>query len=1030
MKSLSIFHERWVRFVPARMRRTYAHALLIVLTAVTYAHALDATKATSQYVHDKWGADRGFLGGHVYAIAESNDGYLWIGTERGLVRYDGSNFSLVQRPIANTGSLGPVRSLVSDGEGSLWIKVDGPRLLRYRDGGFEDAAHLFSPNPLTFSAICSDNGTGVLVAATGSDIFLYKNGKVETALGAKDVPGAVTSMSRTMDGEIWMATSDGGLYRSSGQSVIDVSKVVAGRKINQLLSASNGWLWVVTDNGILQIASDGTIQNDFSMWTPGLQALALKVDHEGNTWIGTNRGLLRVAPSGAISSDFIDRQKEGAVTALYLDDAESIWYGGSHGIERLRDGTFTTYTSSQGLPPTGTGPVYVDSDGHTWFAPLTGGLYWLKQGHVGRVTAGDLGKDVVNSISGCNNEIWVGRQSGGLTALTLNGNTINIRRLTSKDGLAQGPIVSVHCSRDGTIWAGTASAGVSSFKDGQFKTFSMADGLSSNSVNSIVEAHDGTMWFATRGGLDSFASGHWSSWTVRNGLPASEIDTIFEDSKGTLWIATSEGLAYISSGHLHQPPVLPEALREQILGITEGRHGFLWFATPDHVVQLDRDRLMSGSIEDSDPQLYYATDGLLGISEVRRDRSIVTDSSGHVWLALSSGLAMADSESILSRFTPVGVRINAMSVDGLEQNIRALQRLSSGPRNVTLKYDAAGLSAPQGLEFRYKLDGYDRGWSDVVSSRQAVYRNLGPGVYRFHVIASSGEGLWNGAEDSYSFIVNPAFWQTWWFRLSCFTAIALVSLLLYRLHMNRLTRQINLNFQERLAERTRIARELHDTLLQSFQGLILRFQAVERLLPARPVEARAALNGALDRADQAILEGRDAIRNIRSSTRETRELAQTLSEMIADLKEESGEEATNSIIFSLVVEGEPRDISPFLSEEICSIGREALRNSLLHAKPHRIETEISYSDSHLRLRFRDDGVGIDAPIVQQGGRAGHWGIAGMQERAKQIQAQFNLWSKEGAGTEVEVTLPARVVYGRRLARSGFHPFRKGSSLRS
>ena len=1003
--------------------------MLIALCAVTYAHALNSTKATSQYVHDKWGADRGFLGGHVYAIAESNDGYLWIGTERGLVRYDGSNFSLMQRPIPNSGSLGPVRSLASDDEGYLWIKVDGPRLLRYRDGGFEDAAHLFPGNPSAFSAISSDSGTGVLVAATGGDIYLYKNGKVETALNAKDVPGRVISMARAMDGEIWMATTDGGLYRSRGQSVTNVSGVVADRKINQLRAASNGWLWAVTDKGVFQIASDGTIQSDFSAWTAGLEALALKVDHEGNTWIGTNRGLLRVAPSGAISSDFIDRQKEDAVTALYLDDEDVIWYGGSHGIERLRDGTFTTYTSSEGLPPTGTGPVYVDSDGRTWFAPLTGGLYWLKQGHVGRVTAGDLATDVVNSISGCNGGIWVGRQHGGLTALTLNGNAISAHSLTSKDGLAPGSIVSVHCSRDGTIWAGTESAGVSRMKNGQFTTFSTADGLSSNSVNSIVEGHDGTMWFATAAGLDSFASGHWSSWTIRNGLPASEVDTIFEDSKGTLWIATSEGIAYISSGQLRQPPVLPEALREQILGITEGRHGFLWFATPDHVVQVDRDRLTSGAIGESEPQLYYATDGLLGISEVRRDRSIVTDSSGHVWLALSSGLAMADTESILSRFTPVGVRINGMSVDGSEENIRTLQTLASGPRSITLKYDAAGLSAPQGLQFRYKLDGYDRGWSDVVSSRQAVYRNLGPGAYRFHVLASSGEGLWNGAEDTYSFTVSPAFWQTWWFRLSCFTAIALASLLLYRQHMNRLTHQLNLNFQERLAERTRIARELHDTLLQSFQGLILRFQAAERLLPTQPLEAKAALNGALDRADQAILEGRDAIRNIRSSTRQTRELAQTLNAMIADLKEESGEERTKSIIFSLVVEGEPREISPLLSEEICSIGREALRNSLLHAKPHRIETEITYSDSHLRLRFRDDGIGIDAPTVEKGGRAGHWGIPGMQERAKQIQAQFKLWSKEGAGTEVEVTLPARVVYERPLARAGLHTFRKGSSLR-
>jgi signal transduction histidine kinase len=366
-----------------------------------------------------------------------------------------------------------------------------------------------------------------------------------------------------------------------------------------------------------------------------------------------------------------------------------------------------------------------------------------------------------------------------------------------------------------------------------------------------------------------------------------------------------------------------------------------------------------------------------------------------------------------------------MSVDGVAEDMRSLRSLAPGPRSVTLKFDAAGLSAPQGLEFRYKLDGYDQGWSDIVTLRQVVYRNLGPGAYRFHVIASSGQGLWNGPEDSYLFTVEPAFWQTMWFRILCLAAIALISLLLYRLHLDRLTHQLNLNFQERLAERTRIARELHDTLLQSFQGLMLRFHAVDRLLPTRPLEAKAALNGALNRADQALVESRDAIRNIRSSTRDTPDLAQALNEIMADLKQESGDEDLSPISLSLIVEGEPRELSPLMSEEICRIGREALRNSLLHARPHRIEVEITYSDSHLCLRFRDDGIGIDEHILKQGGRHGHWGIPGMQERARQLQGRLHVWSKEGAGTEVEVTIPARLVYERLSTRSWFEIFRIG-----
>jgi ligand-binding sensor domain-containing protein/signal transduction histidine kinase len=1007
----------------------WIQVLLMVLFTAGSAHALDENKTMSQYVHDRWGADRGFLGGHVYAINESNDGYLWMGTERGLLRYDGSSLTLIQRPIANSGSLGPVRDLVSDAEGSLWIRADGPRLLRYRDGRFEDMASRLSFKAQTLSALAAEHAGGVLFSVLEGEILLYRDGKVESVVSAARIPGTVISLASTLDGAVWVATAEGGLFRTNGGSVTDVSRVVAGRKIHELLPSNNGWLWAVTENGILQLESDGALKNDFSAQTAGLQVLALTVDQQGNTWIGTNRGLLRVSPSKAVSSDFIDRQQENSVTAVHLDREGVLWYGGSRGMERLRDGTFTTYTSSEGLPPTGTGPVYVDSDGRTWFAPLTGGLYWMKQGHVARVTAGGLGEAVINSITGCSGEIWVGRQGGGLTALKMNGTAVAALSLTSRDGLAQDSVFSVHCSRDGTVWAGTVSKGVSEVKGSQIRNFSTADGLSSNQVNSIVEGQDGTMWFATSGGLDSFAGGHWSSWTGRDGLPSAEVDTLFEDSRRTLWIATSEGLAYVSSGRLHQPSALPEALREQILGITEDSHGSLWFATPDHVVQVSRDGLSSGSIGRSDSQLYDATDGLLGISEVRRDRSIATDSSGHIWLALNSGLAVADPESFLSRFTPVGVRISQMSVDGVEEDMHALLNLAPGPRSVTLKYDAAGLSAPQGLEFRYRLDGYDQGWSDIVTLRQVVYRNLGPGTYRFHVMASSGQGLWNGVEDSYPFTVEAAFWQTWWFRIACFAAIVLGALLLYRLHMNRLTRQLSLGFQERLAERTRIARELHDTLLQSFQGLMLRFHAVDRLLPTRPLEAKAALDGALSRADEALVESRDAIRNIRSSTHETQDLAQALNRIMVDLYAECSDEDADPVTLSLVVEGEPRDISLLLTEEICRIGREALRNSLLHAQPHRIEVEISYSDSQLRVRFRDDGIGIDASILKQGGRLGHWGIPGMQERARQIQAQLQVWSKEAAGTEVEVTLPGRVVFEQSPRRSRFPFFRKERSER-
>ncbi|SFS17884.1 Two component regulator propeller [Granulicella pectinivorans] len=1004
--------------------------MLLGLCLVQTGAALDRTKSMSQYIHERWDAEKGFLGGQVHAIGESNDGYLWVGTERGLLRYDGFTFTLMQQPLRNAEPLGAIRSLVSDGEGNLWIRMDGPRLLRYRDGVFEDASAQIPQSAFLFSAMASDEANGMLLSGLGGGTFLYRNRTFETVAGAESFPGTVTSLAMTRDGAVWTATREGGLSRTLGGSVSNRSGALGGKKVDSLLQSNDGGLWVGTESGLLLLTARGTVAADFSSLTRHLAILALAKDRSGNLWIGTNRGLLRITASGAASFDLLSNEEGSEVTAVYVDHEGSLWYGGAHGIECLRDGAFTTYAGEQGVPHQAIGPLSIDNDGRTWFAPLSGGLYFLKDGHTTRITAAGLTDDVVYSISGSGDEVWVGRQRGGLTGLSVNGGRVTARTFTQRAGLAQNTVYSVHAHQDGTVWAGTVSAGVSRLKDGRFTNFSTANGLSSNDVKSIAEGHDGTMWFATSAGLDSFKDGRWTAWTARDGLPASGIESIYEDSKDTVWIATHGGLAYLSSGSIHLMHALPELLREQISGITEDGLGSLWFTTSDHVIQVNRDLLLSGSVAGSDLQSYGASDGLQGLDGTRRDRSMTSDGMGRIWISLNSRLVVADPQHILSSDTrPIAARIRSMTADGVDVTLKGLPKIAPGTRSITFTFASTSLSDLERMEFRYKLDGSDQSWSDATGMRHVIYKNLGPGTYRFRVIASSGGGFWNGSEASLPFVVDRAFWQTWWFQALCVTAFGLTFVLLYQLRVYRLTRQLNLNFQERLAERTRIAQELHDTLLQSFQGLMLRFQTVDELLPSRPLEAKATLDGALERADQAISEGRGAIQNIRSTKGSTSDLAETMNAMMIRLKEENSGGHRTMPALSLLTEGEPQSIHPLLTEEICRIGLEALRNSLLHANADHIETEITYGVSYLRLRFRDNGDGIDPETLRDGNRPGHWGIVGMKERAERIHAQFNLWSKTGAGTEVELKLSARLAYEASQERSSLWPFRRGSATR-
>jgi signal transduction histidine kinase len=570
------------------------------------------------------------------------------------------------------------------------------------------------------------------------------------------------------------------------------------------------------------------------------------------------------------------------------------------------------------------------------------------------------------------------------------------------DGLAQNSVYSVHRDRDGTVWAGTVTGGVSRLKNGRFTNYSAANGLASNTVNSIVEAADGTVWFATPGGLEAFADGRWTNRTAEDGLPSSDVKSIFEDSKHVLWIATTGGLAYFSSGHVSVPRNLPELLREEIFGIAEDGLGSLWFATSDHVVEVSRDALLAGSPDDSDIRSFGFADGLQGVEGVSQGRSMVADALGRIWVTTNRGLAVADPKRFLKRSAPVSVRIESMSSGGTLVDLRAAPRLPAGNKNITFNYESTSLSGSEHILFRYKLDGSDLGWSNDVALRQVIYTNLGPGSYCFRVVASNSEGLWNGPETDIPFVIEPAFWQTWWFKALCVSIGILLLLAIYRLRMYQITRQLSLRFHERLAERTRIARDLHDTLLQGVLSASMQLDLAEDQLPDNsPTKPR--LKRVLELLGQVTEEGRGTLQGLRSTDSEKLSLERAFSRLKQDLGNDE------EIGYRVVVNGEPNTLRPLIRDEVYRIGREALVNAFTHAHAKNIEVEVEYADRQFRMLVRDDGSGID-PQVLDHGREGHWGLSGIRERSEGVGGTLHLRSRVGAGTEIELTIPSTVAF--------------------
>jgi signal transduction histidine kinase len=355
--------------------------------------------------------------------------------------------------------------------------------------------------------------------------------------------------------------------------------------------------------------------------------------------------------------------------------------------------------------------------------------------------------------------------------------------------------------------------------------------------------------------------------------------------------------------------------------------------------------------------------------------------------------------------------------------------LPAHTENLEIDYTALGLPIPARARFRYKLEGVDKDWQDVGTRREAFFSNLGPGDYRFRVIASNNIDVWNDAGAFLDFFVAPAYYQTTWFRLLCIIVFLALLWALYQLHLRQVTAQERQRMKGRFEERERIARELHDTLLQSFQGLLLCFQAGVNLLPDRPnlARARERLQSAIDQAEQAINEGRRAIQGLRSSTVETNDLAAALNTLAAELAANRG--GPSPPVFGLQVEGTSRELHAILRDNVFRIVAEALRNAFVHAEASRIEVEIHSDERQLRLRIRDDGKGIDSQIVTDKGCPGHWGLHGMHERAKLVGGNLEVWSRLDCGTEIELTIPASIAYVRPTIRRRSWFARKGTALK-
>ncbi len=598
--------------------------------------ALEPNRMISQFKEDRWGTERGFSGGTVYSISQSSDGFLWIATEKGLIRFDGLNFELLRSTETPNLSGGSVFGLTADPDGNLWVRPQLPSVLRYRNGEFENVlTNLERIEPRITAMNRGKNGEAI-ISTLENEILRFDGEKFVTIAAKSILPDTIIiSLAETSDGEIWFGTRDVGLFQVKDNRITAFKENLPDVKINCLLTEGTNGLLIGTDKGLIRRSGNEFTKSGIPPELEKTQILTILKDRDENLWIGTDsKGLVRLKATNSAIADFREFAESEAITALFEDREGNLWIGSDNGIRRLRESAFLTYENTEN-----TGSIFIDAENKIRIAPLKGGIGFIKNNQFERVQIAGISGDIVYSISGGKNNLWLGLQRGGLTNLRFEGESFTAKTYTKEaDGLAQNSIFAVHLAADETVWAGTLSGGVSRLKDGKFTNYTSADGLISNTINAIAESADGTIWFAAANGLSGFKNDAWQYFTAQNGLVSEMVNCLFSDEQGGLWIGTSKGLSYLANGQIRSFADNSNVLQENILGIAADKNGSLWVSTSNKVLQINREKLLSGTLTEADIRRFDFVDGLASTEGVKRQKTVMIDASGRVFFSLKRGI--------------------------------------------------------------------------------------------------------------------------------------------------------------------------------------------------------------------------------------------------------------------------------------------------------------------------------------------------------------------------------------------------------
>lgn len=982
-------------------------ALCVCLAACTAAAVAPAFAGISTIAlpgqhHQTWSFGEG-APADVWALAQAPDGYLWLGTGSGLYRFDGERFEFV--PLTEGQSLpsNNITALAIDRAGRAWIGFHSGGIAKLQNGKVEhDGVEHGLPEGMVYRIV--DDGRGTAWAAIDGGLARHRKGRWQTMTARDGYPWTHADwLLLDHDGTLWVSTGETIVYQRRGDARFRATG--AQTTLNAVIAqAPDHSIWVSDKFGTRVLTAAPA--NATHATLPELWAKRLLFHHDGTLWgtDGRNGGVFRITAPAEGPKARIDRfgPAQGltahVAVPVFEDREGSVWVGTNLGLDRFRQASVIPVREIAETAPAGYGLAVVKGQASI----ASGGVLYDMGAKGARVRVAGL-TTVMAAHADADSTLWLISYE---KLHCLRGNNVVVVPLP---GRRLGRDIRAIGSDDRGLWVSIAHEGLYRLEDGHW----LRQPLRELRVPDVIETDGESVWLGFAQDQVELREGRRiRRYTAADGLSVGNVLAIHAAGH-TLYVAGEKGLAWRDGERFHTLTQQQMPALNGITGIAETRDA-VWLNGSLGLVRLDRAALrrMAGDAKLlPEPKVLNALDGVPGIAlQASPVPTLLAGRDDHLWLATNQGVAWIDTVNMpVNRHMPP-VEIRGIVANGHRYAPVAGVALPKRTASLEIDYTAMSLAMPERVRFRYRLDGIDEDWVAAGPRRQAFYTNPPPGDYMFHVVAANNDGIWNTRGATLAFTIPPMFYQTRWFTALCVVVMCGLLWFLYMLRLKELGIHIRSRLHERHLERERIARELHDTLLQSIQGLILRFQAVaERLPPGHP--SREAMEGALDRADLVLVEGRNRVLDLRASSTSGDDLSDAFAKVAVDLA------VDHPVAFRIVTEGAVQPLDPIVRDELFRIGREALVNAYQHADAQSIDVEIVHARDELRLRFMDDGRGIDTTVLDGGGRPGHWGLSGMRERAERIEATLQIRSRQGSGTEVEVRMPAGAAYRPCLKKS-------------